>query len=137
MSFIGWLVGSTIIDVIAGFDHWVAFALLGFVGFKMLYESSRPIHESDKVTDISRGWALLSLSFATSIDALAVGLSFALLEINIGLASLIIGSIAIVMTLTGFWVGNRVGKILGKRAEALGGLILLFIAFRILLSHLV
>jgi putative Mn2+ efflux pump MntP len=136
MPLIGWLVGSTIINVIAGFDHWVAFALLGFVGGKMLFESVRPLDESNKVTDISRGWALLTLSVATSIDAMAVGLSFALLEVNIGLASLIIGVVAMAITVVGFWVGKRAGKVMGKRAETFGGLILLFIAFRILYSHL-
>ncbi len=136
MPVIGWAVGRTVIGVISGFDHWVAFALLGFVGTKMLFESFRHSDESDKVSDITRGWLLITMSIATSIDALAVGLSFALLDVNIGLASPIIGIVAAGMTVVGFLAGKRAGRLIGKRAETLGGLILLAIAFRILLSHI-
>jgi putative Mn2+ efflux pump MntP len=76
------------------------------------------------------------MSFATSIDALAVGLSFAFLDFHIGLASPIIGVVAFGITILGFQAGKRAGKLLGKRAETLGGLILLAIALRILFSHL-
>jgi manganese efflux pump family protein len=136
MPVIGWLVGRTVIDFISGFDHWVAFALLGFVGVKMLFESFRRSKEDEKASDISRGWVLITMSFATSIDALAVGLSFALLDVHIGLASPIIGLVAFGITIVGFLTGKRAGKLMGKRAETLGGLILLAIAIRILLSHL-
>jgi manganese efflux pump family protein len=136
MPAIGWLVGRTVIDLISGFDHWVAFALLGFLGGKMLFDSFRYSDESDKVSDITRGWLLITMSIATSIDALAVGLSFALLDINIGLASPIIGIVAMGITVVGFLAGKRAGKLMGKQAETLGGLILLAIAFRILFSHL-
>lgn len=135
MPLIGWLVGRTVIDFISGFDHWIAFGLLGAVGAKMLFESFRN-SEEEKASDISRGWMLITMSFATSIDALAVGLSFALLDVQIGLASPIIGIVALVITIVGFQVGKRAGKLIGKRAETLGGLILLAIAVRILLSHL-
>jgi manganese efflux pump family protein len=136
MPVIGWLVGKTVIDLISGFDHWVAFALLGFVGGKMLFESFRRSEEDEAAADISRGWTLITLSVATSIDALAVGLSFALLDIPVALASPIIGLVAMAITVAGFLVGKRAGKMMGKRAETLGGLILIAIAIRILLSHL-
>jgi manganese efflux pump family protein len=137
MPLIGWLIGRTVIDFISGFDHWVAFALLGFVGGKMLWESFRHENEDEeKAADISRGWLLITMSLATSIDALAVGLSFAFLNIQVSLASPIIGIVAMFITIIGFLVGKHAGKLLGERAEALGGLILIVIAFRILLSHL-
>ena len=94
MPTLGWLAGKTIIEFIADFDHWVAFALLAFVGGKMLIESFRSEHDKNKETDITKGFMLFTLSIATSIDALAVGLSFAFLEVNIALASPTIGVVA-------------------------------------------
>lgn len=136
MPVIGWLAGRTVINLVSDFDHWVAFTLLGLVGGKMLYESFRHSDGGEKATDITRGWMLVTMSVATSIDALAVGLSFALLEVNIGVASPVIGIVAMGITLVGFLVGKRASKLMGKRAETMGGLILLAIAFRILLSHI-
>ncbi len=136
MPAIGWLVGRTVIDFISGFDHWIAFALLAFVGGKMIFESLRGSEGEEKETDISRGWMLLTMSVATSLDALAVGLSFAVLDIQVAVASPIIGVVALMITIIGFQAGKRAGKLMGKRAEILGGLILIAIAFRILLSHL-
>ena len=86
--------------------------------------------------DITTGFLLLTLSVATSIDALAVGLSFAFLNINIIMASLIIGAVALLVTTIGFMVGKKASEVIGKRAEAIGGIILLAIGIRILLSHL-
>lgn len=136
MPVLGWSVGKTVVEFIADYDHWVAFALLAIVGGRMLRESFRPEGSQEKEVDISRGILLVTLSIATSIDALAVGLSFAFLEINIVMSSLTIGVIAFLVTTTGFVVGKRAGKIAGKRAEAMGGVILLAIAVRILLTHL-
>ena len=100
----------------------------------MLWESFRPEHSQE--IDITKGLLLITLSVATSIDALAVGLSFAFLKVNIGVASLIIGAVAFLVTTLGFAIGKRTSKIMGKRAETLGGIILLAIALRILLSHI-
>ncbi len=135
MPVIGWLAGRTVVEFIEDYDHWVAFILLVIVGGKMIWESFRPERGQDKEVDIAKGILLLTLSIATSIDALAVGLSFAFLEINIGIASLTIGLIAFLFTIIGFVAGKKASRIIGKRAEVLGGLILLAIAFRILLSH--
>ena len=136
MPVLGWLAGRTIVEFIADYDHWVAFALLAIVSGRMLWESFRPEHSQDKEVDITKGLLLITLSVATSIDALGVGLSFAFLKVNIAVASLTIGAVAFLVTTIGFWVGKRASKIIGKRAEALGGIILLAIAFRILLSHI-
>jgi putative Mn2+ efflux pump MntP len=136
MPVLGWLAGRTVVEFIADYDHWVAFALLAIVSGRMFWESFQPERSQDKEVDITKGILLITLSIATSIDALAVGLSFAFLEVNIAMASLTIGIVAFLVTAIGFIVGKRASKIIGKRAEVIGGLILLAIAFRILLSHI-
>ena len=136
MPVLGWLAGRTIVDYIADYDHWAAFVLLTLVSGRMFWEALHSESSKEKVTDITKGFLLLTLSIATSIDALAVGLSFAFLEVNIALASPTIGVVAFVVTTIGFMLGKKVSKLIGKRAEAIGALILLAIALRILLSHL-
>jgi manganese efflux pump family protein len=136
MPVIGWLVGSTLITLISGFDHWVAFGLLIIVGGRMIWEAFHEKDGQEKCLDITRGMLLFSLAFVTSIDALAVGLSFALLQINIIFASLLIGIVAFIITHLGFYLGRKAGRLLGQRAKIAGGGILIFIGFRILLSHL-
>jgi putative Mn2+ efflux pump MntP len=135
MPVIGWLAGQTVVDLIADYDHWLAFGLLAFIGGKMIWESFRK-EEKECKTDITKWSTLLTLSLATSIDALAVGLSFAFLDVNIALASGVIGITAFLLSVTGFLLGRKAGKVLGKRAELLGGLILIAIGLRILLSHI-
>ena len=136
MPVIGWLIGRTVIDFISSFDHWVAFGLLFIVGARMIWEAFRDKDECQEGADISRGLLLLSLAVATSIDALAVGLSFAFLEINIVYAGLIIGLIAFSITHLGFWVGRKAGGVLGRRAKIIGGLILIGIGIRVVVTHL-
>jgi putative Mn2+ efflux pump MntP len=136
MPVIGWLIGKNLVTLVADYDHWVAFALLLLIGGKMIWES---IHESEDnkwKTDITRGLTLLTLAVATSIDALAVGLTFAFLQISIALASSTIGVIAFIATILGFRLGKKVGQLFGKRAEIIGGIVLIAIGIRILLSHL-
>jgi putative Mn2+ efflux pump MntP len=135
MLVLGWLAGQAVVNLIADYDHWVAFVLLAIVGSRMIRESFRP-GDSKKIIDITRGSLLLILALATSIDALAVGLTFAFLEVNIALASSITGAIALAVTVIGFLLGRKAGKLLGKRAELVGGIILISIGFRILLSHI-
>jgi putative Mn2+ efflux pump MntP len=135
MMVLGWLAGSAIIDLISAYDHWLAFALLVFIGGKMIWESLRK--ESDEKRKKYTGWlTLLALSVATSIDALAVGLSFAFLEVDIIVAGVTIGITAFIITIIGQLIGNRVGVLVGKRAEIVGGLILIAIGIKILLEHL-
>ena len=136
MPVLGWLAGQTVVEFTADYDHWVAFALLAIVSGRMLRESFRPERSQNKEVDITKGFLLLTLSIVTSIDALAAGLSFALLRVNIVLASLTIGTTAFIVTMIGFMLGRRVTNLIGKRAEALGGIILLAIVLRILLSHM-
>ena len=134
MPALGWLAGKTVVDAIATFDHWLAFGLLGIVGGKMIWESFKKAEE--RTGDITRGWLLLTLAVATSIDALAAGLTFAFIQIDILVASLIIGAVSFAVTVVGFLLGRHVGKWLGKRAEMVGGLILLGIGVKILVEHL-
>jgi len=136
MPVLGWLVGRTVVDAVASYDHWLAFVLLAFIGGKMIWESFRTEESCPAGTDITKGVTLLTLSVATSIDALAVGLTFAFLEVNITLASITIGVVAFLVTVIGFMAGRKAGKLMGKRAEAIGGLILIAIGLRILLTHL-
>jgi manganese efflux pump family protein len=135
MPVIGWLLGRTIVDIISEFDHWIAFGLLALIGGRMIWEYFKEKEEQEK-TDISKGVLLLTLGFATSIDALAVGLGFAFLNINIWFACIVIGIVAIGITLIGFVIGRKAGPLLGKWAKLAGGLILIGIGLRILITHL-
>lgn len=135
MPVLGWLAGRTIVEFMSGYDHWVAFVLLVIVGGRMIWETFRA-GDDKNIIDITRGVLLLTLAVATSIDALAIGLSFAFLSVNIVLACSIIGAVAFGITAAGFALGRKVGTLLGKYAEAIGGVILIGIGLRILLSHI-
>ncbi len=136
MPLLGWLAGRTIVNIISAYDHWLAFILLAIVGGRMLWESFHAGETGSKTADITRLVVLFTLAVATSIDALSVGLSFAFLEINIMMASLLIGIVAFIVTVSGFFLGSRVSGLFGRRAKLVGGLILIGIGLRILLSHL-
>jgi len=136
MPLIGWAAGRTVADLIARYDHWVAFLLLAGVGGKMIWES---FHEKDgaaAANDPTKGITLLLLSVATSIDALAVGLSLAFLNIPILGASALIGVVCFLMTASGMVFGRRLGSFLGRRAELIGGIVLIGIGIKILMEHL-
>jgi manganese efflux pump family protein len=133
MTLLGWWAGSRILQYIEHYDHWVAFGLLVFVGGKMIWES---LHEKEQSTDITKWRYLFILAVATSLDALAVGLSFAFLQVNLALASITIGAVAFIISIGGFLGGKKLGELVGKRAEIIGGVILIIIGLRILLEHL-
>jgi putative Mn2+ efflux pump MntP len=134
MAALGWLAGRTIVNLISAYDHWLAFILLALIGGRMIWESFRH-RDKRKQIDISKGILLVTLAIATSIDAMAVGLSFAFLKVNIVTACLIIGVVAFGVTLAGFTLGTRIKSFLGKYAELVGGIILIAIGARVLLSH--
>jgi manganese efflux pump family protein len=137
MPLIGWSAGRKVSGLIESYDHWVAFGLLLFVGGKMIFEAFRGKEAGHASTsDPTRGWTLLVLSVATSIDALAVGLSLALLDEAILFPSMVIGVIAFAMTWAGMVAGERAGIYLGKKVEIAGGLILVGIGIKILTEHL-
>ena len=133
MPIIGWIAGLQLIDLISGFDHWVAFILLAFVGGKMIY-GARSTHEKGR-SRISAS-VLLILSVATSIDALAVGLSFSLLSVSIAIPVLIIGIVAFILSFLGFYFGGNIGQMFDNKIQILGGLILLGIGIKILIEHI-
>lgn len=135
MPVFGWLAGMTVQHHIAAYDHWIAFGLLSFVGGKMIYEALFAMPDEVRSSDPTRGWSLVMLSVATSIDALAVGLTLAMLGVSIWMPALIIGLVAGVLTVAGMLLGRRIGGIWGKRVEVLGGLVLVAIGLRILLEH--
>jgi len=136
MPILGWTAGLTVQNFIQAFDHWVAFALLAGIGGKMVYESFKTAKEEKKASDITRGASLVLLSLATSIDALAVGLSLSLLRVRILYPSAVIGVVCFALTAFGFTFGSRLGKLLGKWVELLGGLVLVGIGVKILVEHL-
>ena len=134
MPIIGWLAGMTVQRWIAAWDHWIAFGLLGFVGGKMIWEAFR--EEGEKTAaDPTRGMTLVMLSIATSIDALAVGLSLAMLDVDIWVPSLVIGVVAGVFTVAGMLLGRRLGGLWGRRVEIFGGVVLCGIGIKILVEH--
>ncbi|HPE07317.1 MAG TPA: manganese efflux pump MntP family protein [Smithellaceae bacterium] len=135
MPLIGWLAGSTVVDRIQSFDHWIAFALLVLVGGKMIREGFEKESDEQK-TDQTRGWPLFLLSIATSIDALAVGFSFSLLKTALLFPAAIIGVVCFMMTAVGMIFGKGLARIFGKKVEILGGLVLIAIGMKILIEHL-
>lgn len=137
MPVIGWLAGTTVEVYIRDYDHWVAFGLLAAVGGKAIWESlQKEEEEAGDSSDPTKGVSLIVLSIATSIDALAVGLSFSLLVESIWYPSVVIGLVAAGMTFLGLRLGARLGERFGKRMELAGGLVLLGIGIKILAEHL-
>lgn len=135
MPVVGWLAGRTMAGHIGTYDHWIAFAVLTCIGGKMLWEAFRGDKDEAK-DDPTRGLLLVTLSVATSIDALAVGLSMAFLNVSVWMPSVIIGLVAGVLTMFGIRFGSRIGGKAGTAAQTLGGFALLIIGLRILISHL-
>jgi putative Mn2+ efflux pump MntP len=138
MPFLGWLLGSAFAARIAPFDHWVAFGLLGAVGGKMLWEALRPDpgeDDEDSPAAVSVH-ELLVLALATSIDALAVGVSFAFLDISIWVSVLVIGVTTFVLSFLAVLLGHRIGNRFQRPAEVIGGAILILIGAQIVGQHL-
>jgi len=133
MPLLGWLAGSELANKIQAVDHWVAFCLLALIGGKMIKESMQDSKEIEK--DLTRGWSLVALSVATSIDALAVGFSLSLIGMKIFLPAVLIGIVAGTMSLIGVRLGERVSGLFGRRAEFVGGVVLVLIGVRIVLEH--
>lgn len=138
MPFIGWLLGTSFEQYITSVDHWIAFGLLAYIGGKMIYEAIKPdeedeIGELDQPLDIKQ---MFILAIATSIDALAVGITFAFLNYPVVPAITIIGITTFVISIGGVYIGNFFGTRYKKKAEIAGGIILILIGLKILLEHL-
>jgi len=135
MTALGWLAGETIVNYVEEFDHWIAFALLAYVGINLIRAG---LSKGGKAfeQDPSTGRTLVILSFATSIDAFAVGLSIAFLKVQILLSIIMIGTITLILSAAGLFAGIHLGKSFGKQMEILGGVILIGIGIRVVLTHI-
>jgi putative Mn2+ efflux pump MntP len=135
MPIIGWLSGISLRNIISGFDHWIAFGLLSIIGCKMIYESFKLKLNEEKI-DSQNIYILFILSIATSIDALAVGLSLSFLKVAIILPAIIIGVVTFLLSFFGVYVGNKVGHFFERKIEMIAGLVLIGIGIKILVEHL-
>ena len=134
MPLLGYLLGVQFSSLIESFDHWIAFVLLGIIGFNMIRESCECADELNSSFSFS---AMLPLALATSIDALAVGVTFAAVKIeNIGFAVVLIGVTTFILSAVGIKVGNVFGLKYKSKAEKLGGIVLILIGVKILIEHL-
>lgn len=134
MPILGYFLGTTFDHFITSIDHWVAFILLGGIGINMIKESFDK--ESENCNDNVDAKTMIVLAIATSIDALAVGIMFACLKINIMLPVVSIGTITFILSVIGVKIGNKFGDKYKNKAELIGGLILLLLGIKILLEHL-
>jgi putative Mn2+ efflux pump MntP len=135
MPVIGWYAGISIAGLISALDHWIAFGLLLFVGIRMI-KGGLDTETETFAKDPSRGASLVLLSIATSIDALAVGMSLAMLRVRIWYPSAVIGLITAALSVAGILAGKRIGRRFGSRMELAGGAILILIGLRILITQL-
>lgn len=140
MPLIGWLVGVRFSNYVMKFDHWIAFILLFLIGGKMAYEAYKSKDEcevavTDGSVEVLNNKELLLLAVATSIDALAVGVSFAFLQVNIVKSVIMIGVITFVISFIGVAMGRKLGCLFQKKAEMFGGAMLMIIGLKIVLEH--
>lgn len=135
MPTVGWLIGFSLSSIIESFDHWMAFGLLTIIGARMIYEALKGEDEAEGKNPLDLK-ILMLLSIATSIDALAVGISLSLLNVDILIPALIIGAVCFAFSSMGVAISSRLAKIFGNKLKVVGGLILIAIGLRILLEHL-
>ena len=135
MTVLGWLAGSTISGIIGAYDHWIALALLGYVGANMIRSGLNPAYECFSENP-SRGKTLMMLCVATSLDAMAVGLSMAMIQTPIAFPAVVIGVVTLGLSAFGLKFGRKLGEKFGKRMEVIGGLILIGIGIRIVMTHI-
>lgn len=135
MPVIGYFLGSAFESIITNIDHWIAFVLLGIIGAKMI-KDSLGLENNENINDDVDVKSMVILAIATSIDALAVGITFAFLKVNLLLAITFIGIITFVLSVIGTKIGNRFGDKYENTAELFGGIILILLGLKILLEHL-
>lgn len=135
MPVLGWFGALQIKEYITNFDHWLAAGLLWIIGTKMIWESLFP-KENEVIKNPLKTTVIIGMAIATSIDALAVGVSFGFLEVNMYISTIIIGFTTFLVAMIGMLLGKKAGYLLGKRAEIIGGIILIIIGFKILYEHL-
>lgn len=136
MPLIGWFLGKQFEKYITAVDHWIAFALLAFIGGKMIYDSFKKDDDDQGEKDVFNLKEIFVMAVATSIDALAVGITFAFLSVNIWSSISIIGVTTFVLSAIGVLIGHKFGAKYKNKAELAGGVILVLIGLKILLEHL-
>lgn len=134
MPLLGFLLGKSFENIVTSVDHWIAFTLLVIIGLNMIREAFSK--DAEKMDDSVSFKSMIILAIATSIDALAIGITFAFLKVNILVAILMIGIITFILSVFGTKLGNKFGDKYGSKAELAGGIILIFIGTKILLEHL-
>lgn len=132
---IGYFLGSVVSGIIKAADHWIALALLSFLGIRMIVEGIKK-KEEDEMRDYTKTSTLLAIAVGTSIDAFAVGISFALLDIMIWISGIIIGAVTFLASMTAIRIGKSAGERLGQKVEIIGGIILFAIGIKIFLEHM-
>ncbi len=135
----GWLMGLAASKYVTAWDHWIAFVLLSVLGLHMIHAGRRLESEAGAIDITARRdgfWSLAATGFATSIDAMAVGVGLAFLDVSIGIVALVIGFTTLVMVTLGVMLGRVLGSLAGKRAEIMGGVVLIAIGAAILHEHL-
>ncbi len=136
MPLLGWLLGTSVKDYIEAIDHWIAFGLLALIGGNMILESLKKQQQQTQCDVVLTTKALVLQAIATSIDALAVGISFAILDVHIVAAAAIIGAVAFIISYMGGILGTGLGQFLEKKTTFLGGLVLIAIGFKIVFEHI-
>ncbi|MDG5816443.1 manganese efflux pump MntP family protein [Chitinispirillales bacterium ANBcel5] len=135
MPVLGWCLGIRIADTVAGFDHWIIFAVLSFIGLKMIYEATF-LKESEKVSASLGIYTLFILAVATSIDAFAVGITLSLLHSNIWFVVVTIGLVTFILSLGGVYLGKSFGHLFENKIEIAGGILLIALGTKILVENL-
>lgn len=136
MPLLGWFIGSSFKNIIANFDHWVAFILLLGIGGKLIYEGIKSADKKNSSIAPTKTLILTGMAIATSIDALVIGISFGLIEVNIWLAMLVIGASTFIFSTVGVVVGKKIGKKINKGIEIAGGSVLVLLGLKILVEHI-
>ncbi|GAB4281565.1 MAG: manganese efflux pump MntP family protein [Marinilabiliales bacterium] len=136
MPFLGWLAGTSIEKYIVDFDHWIAFGLLAFIGTRMIYDASKNDNYNNNNNNELKINKIILQAIATSIDALAVGISLGLLNVNIAYSVIIIGFTTLFFAVSGLYIGKLVRNKIQKFVEYFGGIILIIIGIKILIEHL-
>ena len=137
MPMIGWAIGLSFRQFVTEIDHWIALALLAGIGGHMIWEARRgePTEASDGPERRLIGWSLVGTAFATSVDAAAIGITFAFLDVNIVEAALVIGAVSCAFAIVGLYVARITGPLFGRKAEIIGGLVLIAIGIKTAVEH--
>jgi len=136
LTILGYFLGSIISSSLKATDHWVALLLLSFLGIKMIIEGMKKSKDESFSKDFNSRLVLLTIALGTSIDAFAVGISFAILDVRIWKAGILIGMVTFLSSMTAIRIGKSAGERLGNKVEIIGGLILIAIGMKIFLGHI-